>query len=253
MVTGHNGWLLAYDNISVIHDLLSDGLCMMSTGGAYAGRALFSDDLRSVIQVERPVILGGIEEFVTRGDLSDRCIYLDLPSIDDARRRREDEFWPAFYRDLPMILGALLDAVAGGLRELPKIRMPALPRMADFAAFGEAVGRSLGWPAGTVLADYYANRRESTASQIEDSPVAIALLSFAEDTRLWTDTATELLAHLTAVSGKKVASSARRPKSAGWFTNELRRLSPQLRLHGLTISFERDRERRLISLVFVVQ
>ena len=33
MVTGHNGWLLAYDNISVIADVVSDGLCMVSTGG----------------------------------------------------------------------------------------------------------------------------------------------------------------------------------------------------------------------------
>ena len=37
MVTGHNGWLLAYDNISVINDQVSDGLCMVSTGGAFAG------------------------------------------------------------------------------------------------------------------------------------------------------------------------------------------------------------------------
>jgi hypothetical protein len=253
MVTGHNGWLLAYDNISVIHDLLSDGLCMMSTGGAFAARALFSDDRRSVIQVQRPVILSGIEEFVKRGDLGDRCIYLELPSIDDTRRRREDEFWPAFERDQPMILGALLDAVAGGLRELPSIKLPALPRMADFAAFGEAVGRSLGWPAGKLLADYYANRRESTASQIEDSPVAAALLAFAENTRFWTGTATGLLSHLVVASGKKVTSSARWPKSPGRFTNELRRLSPQLRPHGLTITFERDRERRLVSLVYMVQ
>ena len=119
MVTGHNGWLLAYDNISVIPDALSDGLCMVSTGGAYAGRALFSNDECSVIHVQRPVLLSGIEEFVRRGDLSDRTVYLNLPSIDDANRRREEEFWPAFHQDQPKILGGLLDAVVGGLRELP--------------------------------------------------------------------------------------------------------------------------------------
>ena len=97
MVTGHNGWLLAYDNISLIADPVSDGLCMVSTGGAYAGRALFSNDERSVIHVQRPVLLSGIEEFVRRGDLGDRTVYLNLPSIDDADRRREQEFWPAFH------------------------------------------------------------------------------------------------------------------------------------------------------------
>ncbi len=39
MVTGHNGWLLAYDNISVIADVVSDGLCMVSTGGVPADAA----------------------------------------------------------------------------------------------------------------------------------------------------------------------------------------------------------------------
>ena len=159
MVTGHNGWLLAYDNISVITDVVSDGLCMVSTGGAFAGRTLFSNDERSVIHVQRPVILSGIEEFVRRGDLSDRTVYLNLPSIDDADRRLEEEFWQAFHQDQPKILGGLLDAVVGGLRERPTIRLPKLPRMADFAAFGEAVGRTLGWPSGMFLADYNDNRR----------------------------------------------------------------------------------------------
>ena len=59
-------------------DVVSDGLCMVSTGGTFAGRTLFSNDERSVIHVQRPVILSGIEEFVRRGDLSDRTVYLNL-------------------------------------------------------------------------------------------------------------------------------------------------------------------------------
>jgi hypothetical protein len=115
------------------------------------------------------------------------------------------------------------------------------------------VGRALGWPAGRLLSDYYDNRRESTATQIEDSLVATALLRFAERARMWTGTASELLSLLAVTSGKKVTSSVQWPKSAGRFTNELRRLSPQLRLHGLSITFERDRERRLIALLFEVR
>ena len=91
MVTAVNGWLLAYDNISQIPAWLSDGLCVLSTGGAIAGRALFSNDERVVIHAQRPVILSGIEEFVRRGDLSDRCVFLNLPPIaltSSARRTR---------------------------------------------------------------------------------------------------------------------------------------------------------------------
>ena len=43
MVSAVNGWLLAYDNIGVIPHWLSDGLCMLATGGALAGHASFSE------------------------------------------------------------------------------------------------------------------------------------------------------------------------------------------------------------------
>ncbi len=248
MVTGHNGWLLAYDNISVIADAVSDGLCMVSTGGAYAGRALFSNDDRSVIHVQRPVLLSGIEEFVRRGDLSDRSVYLNLPPIDDDNRRREDEFWPAFRQDQPKIFGGLLDAIAGGLRELPSIHLPKMPRMADFAAFGEAVGRTLGWPAGTLLADYNANRREASVTQLEDSLVANLLLKNSDRLGGWNGTASELLSLLSRAVGGRSAASAHWPKSPARFTNELRRIAPQLRMHGLSITFERSRESRLITI-----
>jgi hypothetical protein len=248
MVTAHNGWLLAYDNISVITDPVSDGLCMVSTGGAYAGRALFSNDERSVIRVQRPVLLSGIEQFVRRGDLGDRSVYLDLPPIDPANRRREDEYWPAFYRDQPKILGGLLDAIAGGLRELPSIQLPELPRMADFAAFGEAVGITLGWAPGTFLADYHANRREGTTNQLEDSIVAEALLGNADRLDGWSGSPSELLHWLTQGVSRRTAAASRWPKSPSRLTNELRRISPQLRMHGISVAFDRNRERRLLTI-----
>jgi hypothetical protein len=87
MVTAVNGWLLAYDNISAIPAWLSDSLCQLVFGGGLAGRALFSNEERSVIHAQRPVILDGIEDFVRRGALTDRTVFLHLPPIDPTARR----------------------------------------------------------------------------------------------------------------------------------------------------------------------
>ena len=76
-----NRWLLAYDNIRVIPDWLSDALCLLSTGGAVAGNSPLSGDGPAIWHAERPVILNGIEEFVGRSDLSDRSVLLHLPPI----------------------------------------------------------------------------------------------------------------------------------------------------------------------------
>src|SRR5262249_43903255 len=147
----------------------------------------------SVIHVQRPVLLNGIDEFVGRSDLGDRSIFLDLPPIARANRLCENEFWQSFSADFPRILGGLLDAVAGGLRLLPDAALAGLPRMADFAVFGEAVGRGLGWPAGTVLNDYDENRRQATAANLEESPVGYVLLEYARYMPDWTGTASDLL------------------------------------------------------------
>ena len=246
MVTATNGWLLAYDNISVIRPWLSDGLCRLATGGGFAARSLFSNDERTVLHAQRPVILNGIEEFVQRGDLSDRTVFLNLAPIPPGQRRREDELWAAFYRERPLILGSLLDAVAGGMRELPAVKLAELPRMADFAAFAEAVGRALGWNADTVIADYNNNRKDATAAQIEDSMIASAMLERTPETVNWWGTPTELLKELGDQVGQKVASSARWPKSPSVMTNELRRIAPQLRSNGVSVTFERTAGKRIV-------
>ena len=212
-----------------------------------------SDDRRSVIQVQRPVIMSGIEEFVNAAiwpiavfssSFPRSMMPAPPPGGTNSGRRLiaiSRRFWAACSTPSPAAWRAAVDQ---------RLRAAA---DGDFAAFGEAVGRALGWPAGKLLAKYNANRREATTSQIEDSLVATALLKFAESARIWTGTASELLSLLAVASSRKVTASAGWPKSAGRFANELRRLAPQLRLHGLTITFKRERERRLITLVFIVQ
>ena len=150
MATAVNGWLLVYENISTIPDWLSDCVCQLAFGGGFASRTLFTNDERSVIYAQRPVILVGIDDFVVRGDLRDRSVFLHLPAIPATSRRTERTFWPAFRADYPRILGGVLDAIVGGLRELPSVDLKELPRMADYAEWGEATGRGLGWGAEHV-------------------------------------------------------------------------------------------------------
>ena len=250
IVTAVNGWLLAYDNISELPIWLSDSLCRLATGGGFVSRALFSDDERNVVNAQRPVILNGIDEFVRRDDLADRCVFLHLPPISAAGRRTEVDFWSSFRAEYPSILGGLLNAAVGGLRELPSVRLTELPRMADFACFGEAVGRGLGWAEGTFVSAYSDNRRETGMTTLEESLVATALLDCARLGGLlnWTLSATEMLGQLGDDIPVKVRASARWPKSPMAFTNELRRIAPQLRTRGISVKFTRTRDNRLITI-----
>jgi len=249
MVSAANRWLLAYDNITAIPDWLSDGLCLLATGGSFEGHASSASDEESVIHAQRPLILSGIEEFVARADLGDRCLFLNLPPITTGTRRVESEFWASFKQDYPRILGGLLDVVAGGLRELPSVRLAELPRMADFAAFAEAVGRALGWSADSVLSAYNDNRLDAAMTYLEDSPLTDILLELAPHKLDWISTASDLLAELTAWAGKRVTASPRWPKSPNALSKELRRIAPQMRMHGVSITFLRTPEKRFIQII----
>jgi hypothetical protein len=248
MVTAANGWLLIYENISAIPTWLSDAVCQLAFGGGFASRELFTSDERSVVYAQRPVILVGIDDFVERPDLRDRAVFLHLPPIPRTSRRSERGFWPAFRADYPRILGGLLDAMAGGLRELPSVDLKELPRMADFAEWGEAVGRGLGWGANGFLATYNDNRKEATDVVLDDSPLANVLLTVARKGINWSGTPVNLYQAMSQIAGKKITAGARWPKSVHAFGNELRRIAPQVRLHGLSIKFERRSDGRLVIL-----
>jgi hypothetical protein len=193
--------------------------------------------------------LNGIEEFVVRADLLDRSIILDLPPIPPPSRRLcEDDYWQAFEADYPRILGALLDAVAGGLRELPAIYLEELPRMADCARFAEAAGRGLGWPDNTALDAYIDNRRVATASQLDDTPLAAFLLDLSPEHLLdWTGRLSDLLPDLTMLAQEK-ADSPRWPKTPELPSTQLRRLAPHLATNGLFVSFSRRHGGRVVRI-----
>jgi hypothetical protein len=251
MVTAVNGWLLAYDNVSTLGNWLSDSLCRLASGGGFAARALFSNNERSVIHAQRPVILNGIDDFVHRGDLADRAVFLHLPRIAPDARREEAEFWSSFREAQPKILGGLLDAVVGALRERPSVRLSELPRMADFARFGEALGRGLGWPRETFLAAYLENRRDATVTSLDDSVFGTFLLEHLTDWDAegsYTTSPAEWLATFNKYAEHRATRSARWPKTASMLGNELRRLAPLLRERGVLVTFGKNRKSRLITL-----
>ncbi len=249
-VAANNTWTLAYDNLSGVPAWLSDALCCLSTGGGAAFREHYSNDEETILTAQRPVILTGIEEVTTRSDLLDRTIIRQLPPIPDERRRTEEDFRRAYEAARPRILGALLDAVAGALRELPGVALDRLPRMADFAMWVVAAERSggLGWERGRFLRAYEGNRAAANALALEGDPVAraVARLVGGRPGR-WTGTPSELLHRLNEM-GDLDAQGRNWPRDARALSGRIKRLAPNLRAVGVDVEFGRQPNRRYIAL-----
>jgi hypothetical protein len=237
-IAANNAHLLVFDNVSGMPGWLSDALCRLATGGGFATRQLYSDQDETIFDACRPVVLNGIEDVVTRPDLADRAIFLNLHPIPEERRRPEADFWAEFNAERPRLLGALLDAMAEGLRRLPETRLPRLPRMADFALWATACEGAF-WSLGTFMAAYTTNREEVVATVIEADPVAASVRALVDDRTNWHGTASKLLAALSELAGERTMRSREWPETPRALSGRLRRAAPFLRKIGIEVTFAR--------------
>src|SRR5215831_4048759 len=148
VIAANNSHVLAFDNLSSLPHVLSDAFCRLATGASFGLRQLYTDADEVLFQAARPILLNGIEDVISRSDLADRALFLTLPPIAGNRRRSERQLWRDFEIARPRILGALLDAVTHGLRNVVGIHLEELPRMADFALWATACETAF-CPAGT--------------------------------------------------------------------------------------------------------
>jgi hypothetical protein len=223
----------ALDNLSGIRPWLSDALCRLATGGGFATRELYSDDREVLFSQKRPVILNGIDSLAVAGDLRDRSIVVELPPIPPDKKRTERDFYAELHEVRPKALGALLDAVSAALRERDSVRLPSLPRMADFAVWATAAEGALGWEAGSFMEAYAGNRSAATELALDEDPVAVAVRRLLDKQEEWSGTATELLARLGELIDEETRRSKSWPAAPNALSNRLKRIAPALRETGI--------------------
>ena len=239
-IAANNAHVLAFDNISSLPAWMSDAFCRLATGGGFATRQLFSDASETLFDGVRPIVVNGIEDFVSRPDLADRALFVTLEPIPEERRRPEAEIWSAFEAARPRIFGVLLDAVAEGLRRLPETHLAKLPRMADFALWFSACETAF-WPAGTFMSAYAGNRDDAVGTVVQADAVAAAIVSLMEAMQTaWNGTASELLRALALVTDERVVASKSWPESPQALSGRLRRAATFLRKVGIVVNFERE-------------
>jgi hypothetical protein len=237
VIAANNSHVLAFDNLSGLPHATSDAFCRLATGASFGLRQLYTDADEVLFQAARPILLNGIEDVIGRSDLADRALFLTLPPIADCHRRSESQLWRDFELARPRMLGALLDAVAHGLRNLPSIHLEQLPRMADFALWATACETAF-WPTGTFARAYRANRSGAIKNLIDTDPVAARVRGIMADRITWTGTASELL---RLGSGPMLLSGNESwPKNPRQLAGRLRRVQTFLRASGIEVDFRRE-------------
>ncbi len=179
-------WLLPFDNVSFINEEVSDTLCRAITGGGIQQRKLHTNSEDTIFTFQRCVIINGIHNVATRADLLDRSILIELLRITDGERKELSEIIANFEADKPDILGGIFDTLVKAIALFPTIKLQNLPRMADFARWGYAIGEALNEGSGQVFLDEYTgNRQIQNEEAIANDPVATLIVEFMKNRQEW--------------------------------------------------------------------
>ncbi len=244
-----NAAVLAYDNLSSIPLWMSDALCRIATGGGFSTRQLHTDSDEILIEAVRPVILTSVGDVIAQSDLADRAIVLDLPTISNHHRRHEGALGASFAAAKPRILGALLDAVANGLRRQPEIILESLPRLADFAVWVTACETAFAED-GAILAAYYRNIHEAVDSVVQNDAVCVAVLAFLDANHgHWKGKPEALLADIRIWAAEGAPRERSWPRNPQTLSNRLRLAAPSLRKMGVLFTKGKASGKRYLELI----
>ena len=240
-VSAMHSLIFSIENASILKDQLQDGLCILATGGGYAKRTLWTSTDETAVNLRRPVMINGINPVVSRPDLLDRSLCLDIPQL--KKRKTDESLVEDFNKDRPQILAGLLDLLSNVLQRLPSIKINpfSLPRMSDFAYCGEAVYQIHGKASGEFLKDFKENRNKGVQRILESSPVGGALISFIDKYPFGHDgTIKELLNKLEEFKSEGERNWVKSAKGLG---DVLRRLNPAFKQIEISIEIDPKQKR----------
>jgi len=178
-----------FDNLSDLPGWASDVLAIACTGGGLSKRQLYTDEEDVVLSVKRCIGINAINLLIQRADLMDRSILLHLERIDPNRRKDETEFWADFEKKKAGILGGIFNTLSRAIAIYPTVKLKSLPRMADFAKWGYAIGEALKQDGGNEFLEAYdANIAHQNEEIIQSNTLIIAVLSAMDDRIKWEGT-----------------------------------------------------------------
>jgi len=240
--------VLFFDNLSSIPPWFSDACCRVITGEGWSKRTLYTDEDVTFFEYRGVIGLAGINCIVDKSDLLDRSIIIPLNSLTPKERRLESEFWGEFEDALPSILGGLYDTLSKTLAIVPTLKLPELPRMADFGLFGSAAAIALGKTSDDFLRAYNGNINRQNEAAIDASYVAQAVIELMKKEAHWKGSSTELLDELNQLTdGLRINRKSHKwPQDPSWLTRRLKEVEPNLQVIGINVEHERGNEGRKI-------
>lgn len=167
--------LTCFDNAGTISAEVANTLCSSVTGGCHQTRELFTTVDERITEYVSIIVINGIEIISRRTDLMERCIMIELDPIKPENRKTEKQVEANFAAHLPMILGAIFDAIKQVLA-MGEIELPTLSRMADFEEWATKFAITMGYTADEFQKALMVNQQRLIDAVSFGNPVIFAVV-----------------------------------------------------------------------------
>ena len=188
----HN-YVAYYDNIKHVPIWLSDEVCKAVTGVGNTKRKLYTDNEDIVYEYKRCIGFNGVNIALTEPDALDRSIMIELERIKKEDRRLESEVYAEFEAIRPKLLAYIFDIIVKTLQIKDSIKLDNLPRMADFALWGESIARVMGYKPLEFINAYYENIGKQNIEVIDSNPLGQTIAKLCETVDEWDGPTSECL------------------------------------------------------------
>lgn len=248
-----NNYLLCFDNFTPpMKPVMADALCRLSTGGGITMKIGRAESELATYNLCRPIIINGIGNLITRGDLLDRCIVINLKPLAETWRGKKERL-EKFEKSKGRILGSMCLAVSEGLKNIHNVKLDKSTRMDDFLKWSVAAGAAFGWKPKHVQSAYERNRQNAKLSLAESEPIIEALVAFMgnkSDSKqlLVNELLDELTKYLKCSPLKYLLERSNWPKLPNLFSGRLSLAIPLLRAQGVEVTMKRTNRGSLVTL-----
>ncbi|HOX61165.1 MAG TPA: hypothetical protein PLV72_04130, partial [Candidatus Magasanikbacteria bacterium] len=243
-----------FDNLSGFGRNTSDLLSKIITESSFTQRELYSNDVDVMRTIKGVIGLNGINLAASQADLLERSIVVEMEQIDPDNRRSEKSLKAEFDQVKGKILGGILTLLSSTLKKYPEIDHDTnIPRMADYALYGEAMSQALGNKPDYFKTVYWKNINETTEKGLQSNIVASAILEFLSKTPEWSGTATALYEILSdvAVMNKIIPGRTYKwwPQEPNKLSEQINLVKPMLRLKNIEVTGQRTSTERTVRLI----
>jgi hypothetical protein len=176
----YHNYLAVYDNVKQLPPWFSDEACKAITGVGNSKRRFYTDDEDVIYNYKHCLMINGINNSLTEPDALDRSILTEFDRIPPEQRREESKVETEFEEMRAKLLGYILDMLVKALQIKLSIELSNLPRMADFAVWGEAIARAMGYKPMEFVNAYNENIGRQNVEALEANLLAQAIVKFVE-------------------------------------------------------------------------